>query len=424
MEMHNYQTRKNIIAFFLNLLITLAVTFPAHANKSYSIYLDADFTGTKVASLSIQQGINVALAEENYRISGYQFQVIAKDHKGNSLRSKRNLEKFLVDKSALLVFSGLHSPPLLAHKNFINNNHILVLNPWAAAGPITRTNDTNNWIFRLSIDDSNAGYFISKHALNEGFSKPFLLLEDTGWGRSNKNTMNKALSANGIKPKSITWFNWGLGINHAKLLLRNAKSSGADVIFFVGNANEGKTFAKAMLALDKNLQLPIRSHWGITGGDFAEVINNKAREGLNLQFIQTKFSFLTPQQSPLAQQVLSRAIAIYPEINTANDIQAPTGFIHAYDLTKLLIAAIKQSGLTGDKSHDIKAIKLALEQLKSPVQGLIKNYQSPYAAYTLDNINAHEALDVSDYTMGYYQIDNSVALLPNIPLGKVVNEQN
>ncbi|NQZ21919.1 MAG: ABC transporter substrate-binding protein [Colwellia sp.] len=420
MEIYHYLTKKFIVTLFLTLLITL----PVKANKTYNIYLDADFTGTKVASLSIQQGINVALAEENYRIKGYQFNIITKDHKGNSLRSKRNLESFLADSNALLLFSGLHSPPLLAHKNFINNNRILVLNPWAAAGPITRATDKNNWIFRLSIDDSNAGSFISNHALQEGFNKPFLLLEDTGWGRSNNNTMTKALAANDIKPKGTTWFNWGLGINHAKILLRNAKSSGADVIFFVGNANEGKTFAQAMLALDTELQLPIRSHWGITGGDFAEVINNKAREQLDLQFIQTQFSFIAQPQSLLAQNVLLQTITMYPEINTANDIKAPTGFVHAYDLTKLLIAAIKQSGLTGDKHHDANAIKLALEHLEAPVQGLIKNYQTPYSPYTLDNINAHEALDEADYAMGYYQVDNSVTLLPRTPLSKELNEKN
>jgi branched-chain amino acid transport system substrate-binding protein len=420
MEMLRFQTKNIIVTLFL----TLFIAQPANANKHYSIYLDADFTGTKVASISIQQGINVALAEENYNINGYQFEVIAKDHKGSSLRSKRNLEGFLADNNALLIFSGLHSPPLLAHKNFINNNQILVLNPWAAAGPITRTVDNNNWIFRLSIDDSNAGTFISKHALNEGFKKPFLLLEDTGWGRSNQNTMVKALAANKVKPKGIEWFNWGIGINHAKILLRKAKSSGADVIFFVGNANEGKSFAKAMLALEDNLQLPIRSHWGITGGDFAEVINKEARKGLDLQFIQTQFSFVTQSQPLLAQSVLAQAISMYPEINAANDIKAPTGFIHAYDLTKLLITAIKQSGLTGDKCHDINAIKLALEHLKAPVQGLIKSYQTPYSPYTIDNTNAHEALDETDYAMGFYQADNSIKLLPSRSLSKTINEKN
>jgi len=420
MEMLRFQTKNIIVTLFL----TLFIAQPVNANKHYSIYLDADFTGTKVASISIQQGINVALAEENYNINGYQFEVIAKDHKGSSLRSKRNLESFLADNDALLIFSGLHSPPLLAHKTFINNNQILVLNPWAAAGPITRTADNNNWIFRLSIDDSNAGTFISKHALNEGFKKPFLLLEDTGWGRSNQNTMVKALAANKVKPKGIEWFNWGIGINHAKILLRKAKSSGADVIFFVGNANEGKSFAKAMLALEDNLQLPIRSHWGITGGDFAEVINKEARKGLDLQFIQTQFSFVTQSQPLLAQSVLAQAINMYPEINAANDIKAPTGFIHAYDLTKLLIAAIKQSGLTGDKRHDINAIKLALEHLEAPVQGLIKSYQTPYSPYTIDNTNAHEALDETDYAMGFYQADNSIKLLPSRSLSKTINEKN
>lgn len=424
---------QNIAAIFITSLGTLFCfllgTFSVNANQNYSIYLDADFTGTKNATLSIQQGINVALAEENNRIEGYQFEIIAKDHKGSSLRSKRNLESFIDDDHALLIFSGLHSPPLLVNKKFINNNHILVLNPWAAAGPITRTIDNNNWIFRLSIDDSNAGSFISKQALKEGFSKPFLFLEDTGWGRSNKNTMEKTLAANNIKPKGIEWFNWGLGINHAKLLLRTAKLSGADVIFFVGNANEGKTFAKAMLALNNELQLPIRSHWGITGGDFAKVINSDARKQLDLQFIQTKFSFITQPQSLFGRKVFSQAKAMYPEIETAKNIKAQTGFVHAYDLTKLLISAIKQSGLTGDKQRDISAIKLALEHLKEPVQGLIKNYKMPYSPYTVNNSNAHEALSEADYVMGYYQADNSVKLLPNIDfynvnLRKETNEKN
>ena len=424
MQSNLNQPSQTTAAIFLTFFLALVVTFPVMAEKSYTIYLDADFTGTKIASRSIQQGINVALAEENHRINGYQFNVIAKDHKGSSLRSKRNLQAYLADNSALLVFSGLHSPPLLAHKNFINENQILVLNAWAAAGPITRAADKNNWIFRLSIDDSNAGTFISQHALKAGFNRPFLLLEDTGWGRSNNNTMTKALAGHDIKPNGTAWFNWGLGINHAKILLRQAKASGADVIFFVGNANEGKTFAKAMLALETSLQLPIRSHWGITGGDFAEVINTEAREKLDLHFIQTQFSFLTQPQSLLAQKVLAQAITLYPEINNAKDIKAPTGFVHAYDLTKLLIAAIKQSGLTGDKNHDINAIKSALEQLKSPVQGLIKHYKTPYSPYTVENSNAHEALNEADYAMGYYQADNSVTLLPNIPVSKAINEKN
>jgi branched-chain amino acid transport system substrate-binding protein len=409
MKGFNHKAIISTIALFFTLSITVATA----GENSYKIYLDADFTGTKTSSTSIQQGINVALSEENFIIDNIRFELVAKNHRGNSLRSKRNLEKFLKDEQALIVFSGLHSPPLLANKEFINSNKILLLDPWAAAGPITRPKNNNNWIYRLSIDDSNAGKFISTQAVKEKFRKPFLLLEDTGWGKSNERTMKKALASNDIAPVGVIWFNWGLGINHAKVLLRDIKSSGADVIFFVGNAPEGKTFANAMISLNQEFRLPIRSHWGITGGDFAEIINAKARATLDLRFIQTKFSFLSQPSSRLAQQVFEKTKMLYPQIKSVDDIKAQTGFIHGYDLTKILIAAMKQAKLTGIKKNDMKAIKQALENLKSPVAGLIKDYHKPFSAYSLDNKSAHEALSIQDYAMGHYQSNNSIALFSN-----------
>jgi len=136
-----------------------------HARQKYFIYLDADFSGAKSSSLAIEQGITNALAEVGNHIHGFEFEIVLKDHRANSLRSRRNLEEFLADDQALLVYSGLHSPPLLANKSFINENGILLLDPWAAAGPITRSNSEKNWIFRLSIDDSNAGKYISNKAI-------------------------------------------------------------------------------------------------------------------------------------------------------------------------------------------------------------------------------------------------------------------
>ena len=119
----------------------LVISYPenVHAKQKYTIYLDADFSGATASSLAIQQGITTALAEVGNQIQGIEFEVKLKDHRANSLRSRRNLESFLADDQALMVFSGLHSPPLLANKSFINDNDILLLDPWAAAGPITRS---------------------------------------------------------------------------------------------------------------------------------------------------------------------------------------------------------------------------------------------------------------------------------------------
>jgi branched-chain amino acid transport system substrate-binding protein len=404
-------TMKKALTCLTVISFTFAFNPVAHAEQKYSIYLDADFSGAVTSSLSIKQGINTALAEVGYQLQGYTFDVVTKDHRANSLRSKRNLETFLNDKQALLVFSGLHSPPLLANKSFINDNKILLLDPWAAAGPITRSAGKDNWIFRLSIDDSNAGRFISQKALEQGFSKPYLLLEDTGWGRSNNKTMTQALKESSIKPVGLSWFNWGTGKNHAKVLLRDIKASGADVIFFVGNSTEGVTFAQAMVELPVSVRLPIRSHWGITGGNFTQQILANQRRNVDLQFIQTNFSFLNDDLSMFAQQVLAMAIDSNSEINHKSDIKAQTGFVHAYDLTKIMITAINQVKLTGNKDKDSTLIHYALEHLAKPVQGLLKKYQRPFSPYSITQPNGHEALALDDYAMGQYNDNDEVVLL-------------
>ncbi len=385
-----------------------------HAKKKYTIYLDADFSGASASSLAIEQGITTALAEVGNHIQGFEFEIALKDHRANSLRSRRNLEAFLADEQAIMVFSGLHSPPLLANKSFINDNSILLLDPWAAAGPITRSASENNWIFRLSIDDSNAGRYISNKAIEQGFSKPYLLLEDTGWGRSNEKTMTQALKESSIKTAGVSWFNWGVGQNHAKVLLRDIKASGADVIFFVGNSAEGATFINAMVELPQSTHLPIRSHWGITGGDFTNKVTASLRKQIDLQFIQTNFSFISDNLSVFAKSVLATAIKSNSNIQQSADIKAQTGFIHAYDLTKIVISAINQVKLTGNRQQDKDLVHHALEHLEQPVKGLLKTYQRPFTPYSAAQLNAHEALTMAEYAMGEYTSNNEINLLNSL----------
>jgi len=388
---------------------------PSQSDGSFDtirLYLSADQSISKSSGRSIEQGITAALAEVDYKIHNQKIEVVLLDHKGSSQRAKQHLDTFIEDRQALLLFTGLHSPPVLDNRDFINENGILTLDPWAAAGPITRYPSENNWIFRLSVDDTKAGEFISDYALSEGFSSPYLILEDTGWGTSNQKTMTSALAKSEIVPAGIAWFNWSLGINQAKLILREAHESGADVIFFVGNAPEGKVFAEAMTLIDEHKRLPIRSHWGITGGDFQEVISADMRALLDLKFLQTKFSFLNIEGHTIAGQVLENTYLLYPgEVEKPEDIQAPTGFIHAYDLTKLMIKAMES--VDSDLSIPLKRNELrkSLENISEPVEGLIKTYNKPFSVYSENNIDAHEALNINDFRMAYYNEDNSIILV-------------
>ena len=395
----------------LFVLFALCCSQPLIAEQKYSIYLDADFNSAKASSRSIQQGINTALAEVNYQIQGFSFDIVAKNHNKNPLESRDNLTSFINDPNGLVVFSGLHSPPLISNKSYINNNRILLLDPWAAAAPITRSNGVHNWIFRLSIDDTKAGAFIVNSLAKKGYTKPYLLLEDTAWGRQNYEQVSKALSSKNIKAHGVSWFNWDISLDEAKPIVNKVTNARPDLILFIGNAAEAKTLAQAVLTTKKQFELPIYSHWGVTGGDFFEFISKAQDHSLDLTFIQTKFAFTNSNLSQLAQGVLNNAITYNKDINSRQDIKAPSGFIHAYDLTKLLIAAINQAGLSGDRDADKLAIKKALENLKAPVKGLIKTYTTPFSQYNRLTPDAHEALDASDYALGKYGSNGEIFII-------------
>lgn len=407
---------KNFVTvFFLAILFYLSSTLEicaANVSKELFIYLDADFTNARSSSISIEQGVLTALSEVDYKIGNFTVKLKRKDHRGNARRSLDNLMEFVIDPQALVVFAGLHSPPLLENRKFINTNEVLTLNPWAAAGPITRYSSGTNWIFRLSIDDSKAGFALVKHGVvKRQLKRPALLLEKTGWGESNRKTMLRALEQNDLSAAGVYWFNWGLQNLGARLLIREILDSDADSILLVANAPEAKAICRAVIDLQGDRIIPIISHWGLTGGDFTQVIQKDLRKNLDLTFLQTSFSFLSEKQKPLAKEVASRAGALFSEnLTDISDILAPTGFIHGYDLTKLLIAAANQKELTGNIKVDRRTLRNALENINIPVEGLIKTYQRPFQPYSDTNPDGHEALGAEELVLGRYDNNNHIIL--------------
>lgn len=369
------------------------------------IYQDADTSNHHESAQAIQQGIEVSFNEIDNHIAGYKIAFKYLDHRGNVVRSKRNYQTFIDDPNALVIYSGIHSPPLIKNRAFINENKALTLVPWAAGGPITRYPSKENWIFRLSVDDTQAGSVIIDFAMSkQECQKPHLLLEESPWGDSNLRSMSKALNKYNIETPRLARFSWNLKAKGARFVLDNIMDKGSDCVILVGNAVEGAVIVKEMLKYPLAQRLPIISHWGITGGNFHEVINADARKKLSLHFIQSCFSFTNEEQSSLAQQVFKQLIThANGSISAPKDLKSAVGFIHAYDLSKLLIQAIKQTGLSGDIIKDRDAIRLALENIKVPIEGLVKTYHKPFSVFDAEqNTNGHEALQNDSYCMGKY----------------------
>lgn len=397
---------------FLVALLSCVFCATSISAKQLVIYHDADYTGHASSAESMAMGFNTALATVNHKVQGYELKLIAKDHRGNVKRSKKHMEQFLKDEQVLLALGGLHSPPYLANRTFINQNEILLMIPWAAAGPITRYADAPNWIYRVSVDDTKAGKRLAQFAITKKQCKnTHLLLENTGWGKSNQKTLTKSFEMDGIPVNGIKWFEWNTKSQAAKLLLHDIINKRADCIIFVGNAIEGEVFAKAMTELPAENRLPIISHWGITGGAFHQTYKEALHGKLNLSFLQTCFSFNSSNLDAYAKNVLARAYDLYSDkLNRPEDIQAPPGFIHAYDIGLILIEALNQIELSGHVQQDRKALRQTLENLNSPVKGLVKTYTRPFSPWSANNTDAHEALGLNDLCMASFDQDGIIRL--------------
>lgn len=181
----------------------------------------------------------------------------------------------------------------------------------------------------------------------------------------------------------------------------------SDCIILVSNSIEGRTIVKANEA--SQTPLAIISHWGIAAGNFVRELPAHEREKTDLSFIQTCFSFVSSDLDPFQSNVLAKALERY-ELDTASDIEAPTGFIHAYDLTRLLLAAVDQVVLTDDMQSNRLKVKQSLERLNTPVKGLIKSYLQPFTHFTDKTPDAHEALGHDNLCMAYFDNDNIIKL--------------
>jgi branched-chain amino acid transport system substrate-binding protein len=157
------------------------------------------------------------------------------------------------------------------------------------------------------------------------------------------------------------------------------RNGGADTLVMVANAPEGAQVVKSRAKIGWNV--PVVSHWGISGGRFAELTGELSE---SVVFVQT-YSFFG-KQSDVGERVIA-ALKAKHGIKGPEDILAPVGTANAYDAMHLVALAIEKAG-----AADGAKIRDALENL-GEYRGLIKTYKRPFTA------DEHDALTENDYIL-------------------------
>ncbi len=381
----------------LNLFASPAI---ASEKPPVLIGLDAEFGHkTSTSANAVRQGIEIAIDEINRAggvLKGRKLELVVRDNKSIPAIGVDNLRELAAMPDLVGVFGGKYSPVVVEWIEPAHQIGLPIFATWSSADQISEHPLRPNYIFRLSLKDAWAAPvllgFARKHHQAERVG---LLLANTAWGRSNKDALNKAAAAAGVRIVKERWYNWGdSSLIEAYLDIVQA---GAQVLILVANEAEGSILVKEVASQPVAQRLPIVSHWGVTGGNFAQMAG-AALDQLDFSVIQT-FSFANAG-SPVAQRVL-KALKERYGLADAERILSPVGIAHAYDLTHLLARAIDQAGST-----DRRKIRDALENL-GPYDGLVRRYARPFTP------QRHDALGPEQAFMARYTADDR--LLPITP---------
>lgn len=382
-------------------LFTLAValltfSFPLTQNQRLSaepapVYIGFDGEyGLKnsTSAQSIEKGLRIAIEEINQRggvLGGRPLSLLIKDNRSVPARGVENIKQFARQQDLVAVIGGRFSPVILSQIPIIHEQKMILFDAWGSADGITSHNFSPSYSFRVSLRDRYAMPTMLRHAQNKGAKRLGLLLPNTGWGRSNEEAAKRYVTDHRSEfDTKVIWYNWG--DRDFSAIYKSFKGWNAEALVMVANDLEGSHIVRYIASLPLQERLPVISHWGVTGGRFVEACEG-ALEKVDFSVIQT-FSLFNAH-SERVQNVMSRANQMFG-ISRIEDIPAPVGFGHAYDIVHLLALAIDGAGTT-----DRSAVRDALERISS-YKGLVRDYQNPFSP------EDHDGLELEDVFMAHY----------------------
>jgi branched-chain amino acid transport system substrate-binding protein len=360
-----------LAAIALACLTSGAVT----AAEPIKIGLSGPFTGgSSSMGVSMRDGVKLAVEEINTAggVMGRKIELVERDDEAKNERGVQIAQELINKEKVVATVGFINTGVALASQRFYQEARIPVMNNVATGSLVTQQfkDQPENYIFRNSANDSiQAPMIVEEAVVRRGFKKVAILADSTNYGQLGRADLEKALDLKGVKPVAIEKFNIKDVDMTAQLL--KAKEAGAEAILTYAIGPELAQIANGMTKL--GWKVPMVGSWTLSMANF---IDNAGPGGEGARMPQT---FIQEPTTPKRQSFIIAYLRTFKP--KANRMDSPVSAAQGYDSIYLLAAAIKQAAST-----DGPKIKAALEDLKTPVEGVVTTYNHPF---TKDD---HEAI--------------------------------
>ena len=342
------------------------------------IGVNGPFTGgSSSMGVSMRDGVRLATDEINKAggVLGRQLLLVERDDEAKNERGVQIAQELINKEKVVAVVGYINTGVALASQRFFQEAKIPVMNNVATGSIVTNQfpKDPDNYVFRNSAPDNIQAPMIANEAVTRrGFKKVAILADSTNYGQLGREDLEKALSEKGIKPVAVEKFNIKDVDMTAQLL--KAKEAGAEAVLTYAIGPELAQIANGMTKL--GWKVPLIGSWTLSMANF---IDNAGPGGEGARMPQT---FIQEPTTPKRQSFIISYLKTFNPKNARMD--SPVSAAQGYDSIYLLAAAIKQANST-----DGPKIKTALEDLKTPVVGVVTTYTKPFSKTDHEAITAN-----------------------------------
>ncbi len=364
--------------------IALAVAAMSFAADNIKIGLQGPLTGgSSPMGVSMRDGAKLAVAEINAKggVLGRKLEMIERDDEAKNERGVQIAQELINKEKVVATVGYINSGVALASQRFYQEAKIPVMNNVATATAITKqfADQPENYVFRNSANDTIQSAMIVQELVDRRkFTKVAILADSTNYGQLGREDLEKALAAKGITAVAVEKYNIK-DVDMTPQLLKS-KEAGAQVVITYGIGPELAQIANGMIKL--GWKVPMMGSWTLSMGNF---IDNAGANSVGATMPQT---FIQEPNTPKRKSF----IEAYQKAYKVTRISSPVSAAQGYDSVYLLAAAIKQAGST-----DGPKVLAALEDLKTPIEGVVTTYDHPFSK------TDHEAITINMAVIGKVQ---------------------